>query len=93
MTPHAHPFVHHILAYLCSSPLPMESVGVSAPCRMLGVSVSECRDLGALVGAWAVGGEVSEQMSVGHLKDSVYRILFILRASLFPSEAQDSNIS
>lgn len=49
-----------MLVYLCSQPLANEEVGNSAPCHILNNNINRCRNVaGLLVGAWAVGGEVS----------------------------------
>ena len=50
--------VHHLLIYLCDT-ISEHDVGNGGPCEIVVPrQVSACRD-GALVGGWAVGGEVS----------------------------------
>lgn len=58
LTDHPRTYVHHVLTYLCSSPLEDDEVGLSVPCDQLPARVNQCRGQ-LLVGAWAVGGDVS----------------------------------
>ena len=58
LTSHPRQYVHHILIYLCTNPLTPEEVDVSVPCNELPSNANECRGQ-LLIGAWAVGGEVS----------------------------------
>ncbi len=58
LTTHERPYVHHVLVYLCAAPLADGEVGVSMPCEELPDNAAACRS-GLLVGAWAIGGEVS----------------------------------
>ena len=52
-------YVHHMLVYICAT-LNETEVNDSAPCfGGVGESLNECRS-GELIGAWAVGGEVSK---------------------------------
>ena len=63
ITPHARSFVHHILAYLCPNTLQPSDVGMSRPCHQINESLRSCY-VGVLIGAWAVGGDVSYHMLV-----------------------------
>ena len=52
-------YVHHMLVYICGG-LNETQVNDSGPCQGgVGESLSECR-FGEIMGAWAVGGEVSK---------------------------------
>ena len=52
-------YVHHMLVYLCGG-LNETQVNDSGPCQGgVGESLNECRR-GEIIGAWAVGGEVSK---------------------------------
>ena len=55
-----HAFVHHMLIYLCPSPLNATLVGETGPCHAVSNNVSACRGggQGVLIAAWAVGGGV-----------------------------------
>ena len=52
-------YVHHFLVYLC----PPGQVVTTGSCGNLNESAQACRD-STLVGAWAVGGEVSDKKLV-----------------------------
>ena len=58
ITPHARSFVHHMLIYFCPYALDPSLVGVGGPCNQVHQNISGCQ-AGLLIGAWAVGGEVS----------------------------------
>lgn len=51
-------YVHHILIYLCTN-LNHTHVGASVECDNANAAISLCWGGGTLIGAWAVGGEVS----------------------------------
>ena len=55
-------YVHHMLMYLCSE-LNHTLVGQSAECDSAHVEIQECKG-GHLIGAWAVGGNVSQCLYV-----------------------------
>ena len=58
ITPTNTALVHHIIVYLCGA-LVNVTEGQSSLCvGAVGTSLDECR-LGVVLGAWAVGGEVS----------------------------------
>ena len=59
ITPHTRSFVHHMLIYICSYALDPSLVGVGGPCNEVHENITECLRGGYLIGAWAVGGEVS----------------------------------
>ena len=58
ITPHTRSFIHHMVIYLCPHPLDASLVGVGGPCFDVHQNITGCLG-GLLVGAWAVGGEVS----------------------------------
>ena len=58
LTPHEREYVHHVIVYLCSSPLTPEEANVTAQCDDLPRSVGICRRQ-QIIAAWAVGGEVN----------------------------------
>ena len=58
ITPNMRDYVHHMLVYLCPAPLDPADVGESTPCHNISDALSNCFS-GLLIGAWAVGGEVS----------------------------------
>ena len=88
-------FVHHMLIYLCSSPLNATRVGETGPCHAVSSDIGACRGSrkGVLIAAWAVGAEVyyiynrqiihyiidSSQNSYHLIIIYYYRILYILR--------------
>ena len=57
ITHHARDFVHHILIYVCTTPLNESSLSESGPCDTQPSDVQNCRR-GLIIGGWAVGGEV-----------------------------------
>ena len=58
ITPHTRSFVHHMLIYFCPYALDPSLVGVGGPCSEVHQNITGCLN-GLLIGAWAVGGEVS----------------------------------
>ena len=59
ITPHTRSFVHHMLIYFCPYALDPSLVGVGGPCYdSVHPNITGCLN-GLLIGAWAVGGEVS----------------------------------
>ena len=57
ITPNVHAYVHHMLVYLCTTPLNASVVGESGSCFDISPEVYECTH-GLLISGWAVGGEV-----------------------------------
>ena len=53
-------YVHHILIFLCHDPIDEQELGDSGPCfdGSVGRTVATCTG-SELIGAWAVGGQVS----------------------------------
>lgn len=58
---HVRSYVHHLLIYLCITPLADADVGVSVSCGDINddqfPTVAECQ-ASTVIGGWAVGGEV-----------------------------------
>lgn len=63
ITHHARDFVHHILIYVCTTPLNEPSLSESGPCDTQPSDVQICRG-GLIIGGWAVGGEVYQLSTV-----------------------------
>ena len=63
LTSHKRDYVHHVIVYLCSSPLTPEEANMTVRCDDLPDNVGQCRRQ-QIIAAWAVGGEVSNRRLV-----------------------------
>ena len=63
ITHHVRDFVHHILIYVCTTPLNESSLSESGPCDTQPSDIQNCQS-GLIIGGWAVGGEVHQLSTI-----------------------------